>query len=310
MSEKPQFDVFLCHNSTDKPEVEKVAYKLKELSLVPWLDKWELQPGRPWRRELEKQIGQVHSAAVFVGQNGQGPWQDMEIDTLLNEFAHRGCPVIPVLLRNAPNEPDLPLFLKGMGWVDFRQKQPNPIEQLFWGIKGQKLSDYFDYLQSKLIALLKKQDALTLEIEDVKRRLEAEEGLRSQPDPDLQLLLDWLSSIKEIRVKEYGDKTLKDFPNLKNEVIKENNLDRFYLEISCYLDFIRLSVERDNEIFIDEPALPPTLANSEIYESACPDIYTEFFSLVKDRIPKHIKPTVRDKLGANIDSFLKRLLFY
>jgi len=127
----------------------------------------------------------------------------------------------------------------------------------------------------------------------------------------LQVLLDWLSSIKDVAVgKEYGNTALKKFPNLKSEVVKEGNLERFYLEISCYLDFIRLSVERDDEIFIDEPALLPTLANSEIYESACFDIYEEFFRLIKDRIPERVELAVAAKLAANIDSFLTRLLLF
>jgi GUN4-like/TIR domain len=132
------FDVFLCHNSEDKPEVEQIAHQLKAIGLEPWLDKWELPPGRPWRRMLEEQIGQVRSAAVFVGSNGRGPWQELEIDALLNEFARRQCPVIPVLLHNASVQPDLPLFLKGMGWVDFRRQDSDPLKQLRWGITGQK----------------------------------------------------------------------------------------------------------------------------------------------------------------------------
>jgi len=306
MSEKRQFDVFLCHNSIDKTEVEEIAHKLKELGLVPWLDKWELIPGRSWRRLLEAQIEQVSSAAVFVGKNGIGPWQDQEISAFLHQFNKRDCPVIPVLLQNAPKEPNLPLFLQDKGWVDFCQKQPDPIAQLFLGIKGQKLSDY---LQNKLNILLKQKHDLEVEIQDVKQQLDTAESLGNQRDPNLQVLLTWLSTIKDTAVvKEYGNTTLKKFPDLKNEVVKKGNLERFYLEISCYLEFIRLSIERDDEIFIDEPALSPTLANSEVYESACFGIYEELFKLVKNRIPERVESAVADKLGANIDSFLKRLL--
>ena len=308
MSKTRQFDVFLCHNSNDKTEVKAVAYKLKELGLVPWLDEWELIPGRSGRKSLEAQIEQVSSAAVFVGKNGIGPWQDEEISAFLYQVKERNCPVIPVLLQSAPEKPNLPPFLIDRVWVDFCKNQPDPISQLFWGIKGQKLDDY---LQNKLAVLLGQKDALEVEIQDVKRKLDAVESLRNQCNPDLQVLLDWLSSIKDVAVgKEYGNTALKKFPNLKSEVVKEGNLERFYLEISCYLDFIRLSVERDDEIFIDEPALLPTLANSEIYESACFDIYEEFFRLIKDRIPERVELAVAAKLAANIDSFLTRLLLF
>ncbi len=50
----------------------------------------------------------------------------------------RQCPVIPVLLPDAPTEPKLPPFLQGLTWVDFRLEYPEPMGQLTWGITGQK----------------------------------------------------------------------------------------------------------------------------------------------------------------------------
>ncbi len=133
-----EFDVFLCHNGQDKPEVKKIAETLKQQGLTPWLDEWELQPGLPWQRELEKQIQNIKSAAVFVGGSGIGPWQQMEIEAYLRRFVRNQCPVIPVLLSNAPEQPELPLFLEGMTWVDFRRLSPKPMERLIWGITGIK----------------------------------------------------------------------------------------------------------------------------------------------------------------------------
>jgi hypothetical protein len=132
------FDVFLCHNDKDKPEVKKIAELLKKRGILPWLDEWEARPGFPWQRLLEEQIEQIKSAVVFVGKDGVGPWQQLEIEALLREFANRGCPVIPVLLENASAEPKLPLFLRGMTWVDFRKHEPVPLKQLIWGITGKR----------------------------------------------------------------------------------------------------------------------------------------------------------------------------
>jgi formylglycine-generating enzyme required for sulfatase activity len=61
-----------------------------------------------------------------------------EIKAFLRAFVHRKCPVIPVLLPNAPQEPQLPVFLQGLMWVDFRQRDPEPLGQLIWGITGIK----------------------------------------------------------------------------------------------------------------------------------------------------------------------------
>jgi hypothetical protein len=61
-----QFDVFLCHNSEDKPAVIEIAQQLKQSHLQPWLDVWELRPGSIWQYALEQQIENIGAAAVFV----------------------------------------------------------------------------------------------------------------------------------------------------------------------------------------------------------------------------------------------------
>lgn len=132
------FDVFLCHNSEDKPAIKQIANQLKELGIRPWLDEWELRPGQSWQWVLEQQIEQIASAAVFVGSAGLGPWQREEIYAFLQEFQQRSCPVIPVLLSNAPQQPRLPVFLRNKMWVDFRKLDPEPIGHLVWGITGEK----------------------------------------------------------------------------------------------------------------------------------------------------------------------------
>src|SRR5262249_31211844 len=72
------FDVFLCHNTVDKHYAKHIGKQLKEQGILPWLDEWELQPGLPWQKLLEEQIERIKSAAVFVGRDGLGPWQNLE----------------------------------------------------------------------------------------------------------------------------------------------------------------------------------------------------------------------------------------
>src|ERR1700724_2664539 len=105
------FDVFLCHNGADKPAVKKVG---------------------------EQQIKQIKSAAVFVGKNGRGPWQDKELYAFLRQFLKRDCPIIPVILPDCENAPELPPFLESMTWVEFRNQEPDPLQHLIWGITGER----------------------------------------------------------------------------------------------------------------------------------------------------------------------------
>lgn len=170
----PTFDVFLCHNTRSKPTVKNIGKRLRRRGLRPWLDEWELRPGVSWQHTLEDQIATIRSAAVFISEDGMGPWQDLELEALLREFVQRNCPVIPVILpaiketaltlrpsstlgslsqpsaassasMPVPAKTDrvleLPVFLRGNVWVDFRKKTPRPLDHLIWGITGLRPGD-------------------------------------------------------------------------------------------------------------------------------------------------------------------------
>jgi hypothetical protein len=115
------FDVFLCHNSEDKELIREINKALQSAGVITWLDEEQLKPGQLWQAELEEQIGKIKNACVFVGKNSRGPWQDFEIRAFLNEFVNRGGAVIPVILPDASEIPNLPIFLKQMMWVDLRK---------------------------------------------------------------------------------------------------------------------------------------------------------------------------------------------
>ena len=135
------FDVFLSHNSSDKPAVRELAQALQQRGLKVWLDEWELPPGQPWQPAVEKIIGEVRSAAVLVGPSGLGPWEEPEMRACLDEFTRRKLPVIPVLLPEAPHKPDLPLFLRQFTWVDLREGlTAESLDRLEWGISGNSSS--------------------------------------------------------------------------------------------------------------------------------------------------------------------------
>lgn len=137
-----EFDVFLCYRESDRDAVKQVGQQLKARGLRPWLDEWELQPGKAWHKEIEHRLATIPAVAVFISATGIGPWQDQEVSASLRQFAKRGLPVIPVFLPGSVHlpKPELPVFLEGFTWVDFRKDDPNPLEQLHWGITGVKSS--------------------------------------------------------------------------------------------------------------------------------------------------------------------------
>lgn len=133
------FDVFLSHNSKDKPAVRELAEALRARGLKVWLDEWELIPGRPWEEALEEIIETTRSSAILVGKDGIGPWHDAEMRSCIAEFVNRKLPVIPVLLPGAPEMPKLPLFLKRFTWVDLREGlTEEALDRLMWGATGSR----------------------------------------------------------------------------------------------------------------------------------------------------------------------------
>ncbi|MEJ7594950.1 MAG: toll/interleukin-1 receptor domain-containing protein [Planctomycetaceae bacterium] len=138
------FHVFLSHNSKDKPDVKRLGESLKMRNLTVWLDEWELRPGLSWQDALEDIISNCKSAAVCVGENGIGPWEDPEMKALLRRFVAEKktgniLPIIPVLLPGAPDDLKLPLFLEEFTWVDLRDGlKGDGLDRLVWGITGIK----------------------------------------------------------------------------------------------------------------------------------------------------------------------------
>ncbi len=142
MSE-PHFDVFLSYSSEDVLAVERLAIALADTAgLRPWLDKWQLIPGEPWLRELERGLLSSRTCAACVGSSGRGPWQTQEVDAALRAQVKgdRDFRVIPVLLPEAPaTAPDLPIFLQGNTWVRFKSlDDAAAMWRLECGIKGER----------------------------------------------------------------------------------------------------------------------------------------------------------------------------
>lgn len=140
MTTSQDYDVFLCHNSKEKQQVERIRKQLKQQGILAWLDKYDFEPFRPWQDQLEEIIPQIKAVAVFIGSSGVGPWANIEMREFLVEFANRQLRMGLVILPGCTQEliDSVPRFIKSFHWVDFRQQEPDPMEQLIWGISGKK----------------------------------------------------------------------------------------------------------------------------------------------------------------------------
>jgi hypothetical protein len=137
-----RFDVFLSHNSRDRAVVGRIAQRLKQAGLEPWLDKWSLTPGGEWQRELGQGLDASSTCAVFVGPYDLGAWELQELAVVLDRAARqRSFRLFPVLLPGVgePFDPNrLPHFLRARTWVDFRRgcDDERALQDLINAVKG------------------------------------------------------------------------------------------------------------------------------------------------------------------------------
>jgi small GTP-binding protein len=139
-----KFDVFLSHNSKDKAAVEKIAKRLLAVGILPWLDKWNLAPGDTVSDAMELAIETIPCAALCFGPADIGKWHIMEIRAYVERWARKDARMIPVILPDAKEAPELPLFVRQTLWVDMRdweQRESDGFYRLVCGILAKAPGD-------------------------------------------------------------------------------------------------------------------------------------------------------------------------
>ncbi|MCI0691760.1 TIR domain-containing protein [candidate division KSB1 bacterium] len=139
-----KFDVFLSHNAKDKTAVEKIAKQLLKVGIRPWLDKWNLAPGDTISEALEQAIKTIPCAALCFGPADIGKWHILEIRAYVEKWASGNARMIPVILPNVEETPELPLFVRQTLWVDMREWEKDESDgfyRLVCGILGRAPGD-------------------------------------------------------------------------------------------------------------------------------------------------------------------------
>ncbi|MBD2453671.1 tetratricopeptide repeat protein [Nostoc sp. FACHB-87] len=134
-----QFHVFLAHHSADKPLVREIATKLKQRGFKPWIDEEQIPPGRSFQQAIQQAIDTVETAAIILGKDGVGRWQEWEIETFFSRCVENKMIVIPVLLPGVDEVPEKLPFLRNLRWINFDSLDDiNALGLLIWGITGEK----------------------------------------------------------------------------------------------------------------------------------------------------------------------------
>jgi small GTP-binding protein len=114
------YDVFLSHNSEDKPRVRELAEELRDAGLRVWLDDWVIKPGDDIYLSVERGLEAARVQVLCLSPAALGSkWVELERSTVLfRDPGNAGRRFVPLLLE----ECKLPDALRRYKYVDYRLK--------------------------------------------------------------------------------------------------------------------------------------------------------------------------------------------
>ncbi len=132
------YDVFLSHNSLDKPAVRKIAEQLRNDGLRVWFDEWILQPGDDIHLKIEEGLESSRTLVLVMSPNAlASEWTMLERNTVLfRDPSNRERRFIPLLLADCK----MPDTLRRYLYIDFRKAGIAAYQQLLNACLGKTLS--------------------------------------------------------------------------------------------------------------------------------------------------------------------------
>lgn len=141
MSNKLQ--IFIAHASEDKKIVRELYYKLQKEGFKPWLDEYDLLPGKNWRVEIPEAIRQsdIFLACLSFSSITKAGYIQREFLLALNTYSEKPPGeifFIPVKLDNC-KVPDIQITdvgirLRDIHWVELAN--PNGFDRLIEAIRS------------------------------------------------------------------------------------------------------------------------------------------------------------------------------
>jgi GTPase SAR1 family protein len=122
------YDVFLSHNSGDKPAVRCLAERLRAAGLEVWLDEWVIKPGDDIYLAIERGLQESQVQVLCLSALALGSdWVTLERSTVLfRDPSNAGRRFIPLLLADC----DLPDTLRRYKHVDYRTESDAAFAEL------------------------------------------------------------------------------------------------------------------------------------------------------------------------------------
>ncbi len=135
MPDRFTYDVFLSHNSKDKPRVRALAEELRKAGLRVWFDEWVIGPGDDIYLAIERGLEAARVQILCLSPAALGSeWVTLERSTVLfRDPTNAGRRFIPLLLTDC----ELPDALRRYKYVDYRRKTKAAFEELLTACRSE-----------------------------------------------------------------------------------------------------------------------------------------------------------------------------
>jgi WD40 repeat protein/GTPase SAR1 family protein len=128
MADRFAYDIFLSHNSRDKPRVRALAERLRAAGLRVWFDEWVIRPGDDIYLAIERGLEAARAQVLCMSPAALGSeWVTLERSTVLfRDPSNAARRFIPLLLADC----ELPDALRRYKYVDYRRKTKTAFAEL------------------------------------------------------------------------------------------------------------------------------------------------------------------------------------
>jgi tetratricopeptide (TPR) repeat protein len=126
----PQINIFISYSHNDMAFVDRLEADVRSQGFATWVDRRGLQGGQQWRRELEEAIDRSQVLLVVLSPEAAAS------DYVQSEYGYardEGKVVIPLYYRPCK----VPMDLRGIQWIDFRQSYEQGIAALLGALRGE-----------------------------------------------------------------------------------------------------------------------------------------------------------------------------
>lgn len=128
----PLKKVFLCHSSSDKLFVDRLASDLEKVNIGVWYDKWEINVGDSLIEKIQEGLNNNDYLAVILSPESViSEWVKKELNSaLMKEIKEKKVVVLPCLISNC----SIPPFLSDKKYADFTKSYENGFTDLLLAI--------------------------------------------------------------------------------------------------------------------------------------------------------------------------------